>query len=123
MPVRSLNSSVLKWPDRKEVDQAVRKWADTELKKHPEVCLVGYIGSYARGDWGVGSDLDLIVILEKSSEPFERRTLSWDVRKLPVPCDMLVYAKKEWEDLGRKGDRFYRTVMADAVWIYRKECA
>jgi hypothetical protein len=31
MPVRSLSSSVLKWPDVQTVDLAVRRWANTLL--------------------------------------------------------------------------------------------
>ena len=52
MPVRSLTSSVLRWPDRDRVDQAVRTWAATERKLHSKLLRFGYFGSYARGDWG-----------------------------------------------------------------------
>ena len=52
MPVRSLTSSVFKWPNRSQVDQAVRKWAADEVKRHPGVVRLGYFGYYARGDWG-----------------------------------------------------------------------
>ncbi len=71
MPVRSLNSSVLKWPDKETVDFAVRCWAERMARVRKDVLQIGYFGSYARGDWGVGSDLDLIVIIESSSEPVE----------------------------------------------------
>ena len=72
MPVKSLNSSVLKWPDRNTVDQAVRSWSREQAMQRPELERCGYFGSYARGDWGVGSDLDLIAIVDAASEPFER---------------------------------------------------
>ena len=116
MPVRSLSSSVLKWPDAREVDEAVRRWVDRVVMIHPEVVRVGYFGSYARGDWGVGSDLDLIIIVDRSDEPFERRA-RWDATKLPVPTDVLVYTQDEWEDLSQRG-RFYERVMHEAVWMY-----
>lgn len=53
MPVRSLNSSVLKWPNRKTVDKAVRHWAARFVKNRPEVIRLGYFGSYleATGAW------------------------------------------------------------------------
>jgi len=63
MPVRSLNSSVFKWPDAETVDQALRSWVEKVLLDNNDIIRLGYFGSYARGDWGVGSDLDLIVIL------------------------------------------------------------
>ena len=70
MPVRSLNSSVLKWPDQKTVIKALKDWMIVEADHQPELIELGYFGSYARGDWGVGSDLDLIAILSHSTIPF-----------------------------------------------------
>jgi predicted nucleotidyltransferase len=119
MPVRSLSSSVLKWPDKEAVDFAVRRWAQHMAGERKDVLQIGYFGSYARGDWGVGSDLDLIVIVESSSEPMERRAAKWDTTELPVPADLLVYAEDEWKKM-RSQERFGRTVMREAVWVYQK---
>lgn len=116
MPVRSLNSSVLKWPDAKEVDAAARQWAEEAVKSKQNVLAICYFGSYARGDWGVGSDLDLIVIVESSSQPFIRRSVEWNATELPVPADVMVYTKEEWQSISEK--RFYKVVMREAVWIY-----
>ena len=52
MPVRSLTSSTLKWPDAQTVDEAVRALAQRLAGVHPELRRLGYFGSYARGDWG-----------------------------------------------------------------------
>ncbi len=117
MPVRSLDSSVLKWPDAKTVDAALRRWTEKAVQNRQDILRIGYFGSYARGDWGVGSDLDVIIILESSELPFERRSIEWNVTELPVPVDVMVYTKKEWQSL-RKG-RFYQTVMQEAVWVYQ----
>jgi len=48
-PQRSLNSLVLKWPDRDVVDRAVRVWAQEAGKQFPGLRRVGYFGSYAPG--------------------------------------------------------------------------
>jgi len=80
---------------------------------------IGYIGSYARGDWGVGSDVDIVIIVEHSTLPFERRAAQWDVTELPVPADVLVYTLDEWRSLPRQG-RFYQTVLREAVWVYER---
>ena len=68
MPVR-LTSSVLKWPDLTAVRQAVERWATTVTQNRADIARIGYFGSYAHGDWGVGSDLDLIVVVTQSSGP------------------------------------------------------
>ena len=118
MPVKSLNSSVLKWPDRSTVDRAARSWAANEVVKHPELLRLGYFGSYARGDAGVGSDLDLIAIVGQDSEPFERRSLTWDLNALPVPAELIVYTQEEWERLQQRGQRFVRMLKSQVVWVY-----
>ena len=120
MPVRLLTSSVLKWADAKTVDGAVRRWAQRVAQDKQDVLEIGYFGSYARDDWGVGSDLDLIIIVDSSKQPFERRVVEWDVTELPVPADVLVYTKEEWQSLSK--GRFYQTVMQEAVWVYQR-CA
>jgi len=117
MPVRLLNSSVLKWPNAPSVDQAVRRWANRIVRERKQIRRIGYFGSYARGDWGVGSDLDLIVIVDNSDQPFETRAGEWDTTELPVPADVLVYTLKEWESL-RRQKRFHQTLINEAIWIY-----
>jgi uncharacterized protein len=93
MPVKSLNSSVLKWPDKTRVAEAARIWAREQKRLHPELVRLGYFGSYARGDWGVGSDL--VAIVTGSSAPFGRRSLDWNLEQLPVPAEILVYTRDE----------------------------
>jgi predicted nucleotidyltransferase len=118
MPVRSLNSSVFKWPDRKTVDEATRAWAGSVREQHPGLLRLGYFGSYARGDWGVGSDLDLVAIVTDSPEPFERRALDWDLNSLPVPAELLVYTLDEWKSMSLEATRFARTLERETVWIF-----
>lgn len=118
MPVRSSNSSVFTWPDPLKVDRHIRSWILVEAAKHPELRGLAYFGSYARGDWGVGSDLDLLAVIDNSSEPFHRRSLSWDLGPLPVPADLLVYTVAEWKQMVAEGGRFARTVEREAIWVY-----
>ena len=117
MPVRSLNSSVLKWPDAISVECAARAWAKRIAQNETRVRRVGYFGSYARGDWGVGSDLDVVIIVNDSDQPFENRARACDATELPVPTDVLVYTLREWETLPRD-ERFYKTLLSEVVWIY-----
>ncbi len=121
MPVRSLNSSVIKWPDTASVDEALRVWANSVSASRPDVFRVGYIGSHARGDWGVGSDLDVIIIVETAAEPFERRSLKFDLSVIPVPVDLLVYTRAEWQTLAEAKGKFWSTVDHEAVWVYQRE--
>jgi len=118
MPVRSSNSSVLVWPDRTIVDRAVRAWAAAAAARRGDVRRIGYFGSYARGDWGVGSDLDLVAIVDAAVEPFERRAVTWPVEALPVPADLLVYTESEWQALVERGGRFAAVLSRETVWVW-----
>lgn len=121
MPVKSLNSSVIKWPDQKAVHNAVSDWAKKVSQDHLKVIRIGYIRSYARGDWGVGNDLDLIIILEWSEQPFWQRALELPLPDLPVPTDMLVYTMDEWQSMAEQETRFYKTVLREARWVYARD--
>lgn len=121
MPVRSLSSSVLKWPERAEVEKAVQAWATRAADDHPNLLRLGVFGSYARGDAGVGSDLDLVAVVEDSEQPFERRGVEWELTELPVPAEILVYTREEWERLMGEGGRFARTLEREARWLFERE--
>jgi hypothetical protein len=101
------------------VDTAVRNWAQNEIKKHPHLLSLGYFGSYARGDWGVGSDLDLVAIVRDSAQPFAKRSLAFDLNALPVPAGMLVYTAKEWKTIMAQAQRFSQVLCREVVWLIR----
>lgn len=117
MPVRSLRSSVLVWPNLECVDRAARAWATDQAAAWNGVVAAGYFGSYARGDYGPGSDLDLVLIVAKPRRPFTERPIDWDVSGLPVPADLVVYTPDEWTRLQAGGGRFARTLAAETVWV------
>lgn len=117
MPVRSSTSSVLRWPDATTVRQAAARWARAIARRNPSVRRVGYFGSYARGDWGVGSDLDLVVVVDRADQPFARRAAAWDVTSLPVPVDLLVYTLDEWAALLQQG-RFGQVLAREVIWLW-----
>lgn len=116
--MRSLSSSVFRWPDLEAVDRALHEWAAAVIaQRNDGVLRIGYFGSYARGKWGVGSDLDLAIVVDRSDEPFERRAIGWDTSSLPVPTDLLVYTASEWEAMATTS-AFVRTIAREAVWVY-----
>ena len=120
MPVRSLSSSVMKWPDLATVTEALRRWVGRAVQGRGEVMRVGFFGSYARGDWGVGSDLDLLIIVSDAGLPFERRAIEWDATDLPVPADVLVYTVDEWESM-RRDNPFGRRLARETHWLYGRQ--
>jgi predicted nucleotidyltransferase len=117
MPVRSLTSPVLRWPDAEAVRRAAEAWAEALVETEPQVVAIGYFGSYARGDAGAGSDLDLVVVVRESALPFERRAARWPLESLPVPADLLVYTTAEWCGLAGRSPRFARALHDETHWL------
>ena len=117
MPVSLLNSSVFKWPDAATVDHAVRCWAERVSQERKDIIRIGYFGSYAKGNWGVGSDLDLVIIVKSSELPFNRRAVEWDTLELPVPVDVLVYTEAEWQTRDREA-KFFKTLEKETIWVF-----
>ena len=120
MPVRSLHSSVLKWPNREKVHEALQDWAAAVGRENEHVARVGYFGSYARGDWGVGSDLDVVILVSRTDRLFERRAMDFDVTGLPVPADVLVYTKAEWAKMQPEESRHAANMQRETVWVWTR---
>jgi predicted nucleotidyltransferase len=97
----------------------VRQWAAEQVSRRHDIARIGYFGSYARGDCGVGSDVDLIVVVEASAVPFEQRAPDFDCTPLPVPCDLLVYTNTEFL-AALSTSRFANVLRDEVVWVYAK---
>lgn len=116
MPVRSLRSSVLRWPNREAVETALKAWLQAHAP--PGLLALGYFGSYARGEAGVGSDLDLILLVRESPLPPWQRPAQLPLEELPVPAEALVYTLEEWKALPQKSPRFAEALRRETRWVF-----
>jgi len=121
MPVRLLTQSVLHWPDPAEVLAAVRHWAVEQANRQPSLGRVAIYGSYGRGDAGVGSDLDLLLIDGAAQGPQHGRLRQWPLEQLPLSCDALVLTPLEFETLLASNQRLAIELKRDASWIWERE--
>jgi len=99
MPVRLLTQSRLRWPEAAEVLAAVVRWAEEQAERNDGLHRVGVFGSYGRGDAGVGSDLDLVLIDDNTSGTQSQRYRQWPFEQLPLSGDALVLTQQEWDEL------------------------
>lgn len=126
MPVRSLTQSLLRWPEPERVLRAVRDWAEQEAQHCPSLQRVGVYGSYGRGDAGVGSDLDLVLIDAAAKGTQSARYRTWPFERLPLSCDALVLTPDEWRELMQNGNNdpvrqtMVRALQSDARWIWER---
>jgi hypothetical protein len=98
------------------IDQATA-WARTQQDQNPDLLAVGVFGSYGRGDAGVGSDLDLVLLLKACELPIWERLRRWDTGALPLACDLLVYSRKEWQSLPQWNPRLAAALGQDTRWL------
>ena len=117
MPVRSLNQSVLRWPKPELILAAVQQWAEAQQALRPSLAKVGVFGSYGRGDAGVGSDLDLLLVDGVAIGPQQQRLLTWPFERLPLSCDALVLTPTELQELLASGSRMAIELQRDLRWL------
>jgi uncharacterized protein len=66
-----------------------------DLGQRPEVLAVVLFGSLGAGQMGVGSDVDLLIVLSHSDQPFLERTLHYKPDTFPVDLDVFPYTLQE----------------------------
>ncbi len=118
MPVRLLSSSVKKWPSAEEVFEAFRHWANGQTANRRDIKRIGCFGSIVNGKWGVGSDLDIIIVLSECNLLFTYRSKEWDITSLPVDADVVVLTDHEIEN--HKSRRFREMLEREVRWIVGK---
>lgn len=120
MPVRSLTQSLLRWPEPEIVLCQTTAWAERMAGEHPGLVRVGVFGSYGRGDAGVGSDLDLLLIDRQATGPQHQRLRIWPFEELPLSCDALVLTPQEHHAL-LVGDSAMAAALArDSRWLWQR---
>ena len=112
---RSSNSSVLRWPERAVVDTSFRQRITVLAEEVAGIETAGYYGSYARGDWGVGSDLDVFLIVSDGSAA--ERKKRWDFLTLPVPVDVMVLRSSEFLSMKKHRRRFVDVLENESVVV------
>ena len=117
MPVPSPSGFVRRWPAAAEVLEQAAAWAALQRSGNPELLAVGVFGSYGCGTAGVGSDLDLLLILQRCDEPIWNRLRRWDTSSLPLACDLLVYSLEEWRSLPQWNPKLAEALLNDTRWL------
>lgn len=77
-------------------------------------------GSYARGEAGVDSDLDLLVVVPDSPLPRYARAIHARevVNDMPQPKDIVVLTRKEWETDQRVVCSLASTVLREGIRLH-----
>lgn len=124
MPSRSSHTVRHDAVPEAQVFAAARRWAEHLLATCPEVRSVGCFGSYARGDYVPGSDLDVLIEVSAlhtgTSGQMADRADPYLPAGLPVGVELLVYTTEELKRLRAEKNAFLRTVEGELQWLARR---
>jgi predicted nucleotidyltransferase len=95
MPEPSSPSVKVTFTNRNQILTALENLIQEWTQQHPELEQVILFGSYARGDYFPGSDVDVLLILETSDQPFLKRIPKFLPTQFPVDIDIFPYTKDE----------------------------
>jgi len=109
--------------DRERALALAREAAHRLAAAHPSVTRVLLFGSFARGDYTVKSDLDLLVVF--SACELERRERVRELLgSLPAyPIDLFPYTESELSAAAREGDPFLTRALEEGLEVFRRATA
>ena len=88
------------------------------LKRNLGPARIWVFGSYARGTWESGSDLDLLVEMETDLAPEQRRIQARKaLGRKPCPVDVLVYTPAEIEERRNSLGSIIPTILREGVLL------
>jgi len=95
--------------DREKIYEQLKEFAHLLKIKH-KVKKVYLYGSFARGDFNEGSDIDLIIVGEFENKMPQRINKIFNLTSLPI--EPLVYTEAEFEQMKERA--FLKEVLATA---------
>ena len=99
-----------------DIKSAARKLGEAA---HAERVIL--FGSYARGEAGTNSDVDLLIVAESDQPRFKRScALYQTLRPYPFAMDLLVYTPQEFEQARQLPLSFISTVVREGKTLYAR---
>jgi len=87
----------------------------------PELESVVLFGSLARGEAVPGSDVDLLLILERCDLPWMERLVRYAVSPVAgVTVEVFPYTRTEVERMEAEGNWFIRQALREGVVLYQR---
>jgi predicted nucleotidyltransferase len=117
---RSFGSVKIFSLDREGIRAALRRHVDARYGADPNAVAVYLFGSFARGTAVPGSDLDLLVVVERDPWPPRDRLPDHLPGAFPVGVDVIVWTRAEMEERLARRDRLARAVLAEGETLFER---
>ena len=100
-----------------EVLEGLRLYVE-RLKEELKPRLVLLFGSFARGDYNEGSDVDLLIVAEFKEHFLDRIGLLMKLNTFHIPIEPIGYTPQEFQDMRERGNPFILEVLERGKVLY-----
>lgn len=102
-----------------EIFETIAKYQDKVIQKLKPKKIILF-GSFARGDFNKGSDVDLIVIGDWQQDFLDRIKVLLDMNEFGLPLEPIGYTEQEFEQIADEGNRFISEVITTGKVVYSR---
>ncbi len=107
-----------RFADHDEIVAIARRLAHRIAAEYAHVSRVILFGSFARGDYGPKSDLDLLVVLLQSEIPIRERISELLKLVSEYPTDIFPLTVAELQSRIAEGDPFIAKALAEGILLH-----
>ncbi len=115
-----LPSARPRFVNRSQILSLAKRTAKRIAANHPEVTRILLFGSFARGDFGTRSDMDLLIVLKSSDLPIRDRIAEFLKNCSEYPTDVFPLTEMELETRLKSSDPFWVRALREAIECYRR---
>ncbi len=106
--------------DEEKVEKAIEEFIK-KLSKDANVLKIVIFGSFVRGDYAPGSDVDFLIILRNSDKKFVDRIPDFIPQNFPVDVDVFPYTLEEIEKMKKSGNTFIKRIFKEGKVLFERE--
>jgi len=106
--------------EKEKVWKALRELAGDLEERHPEIVRAIVFGSLVHDRAVPGSDVDLLLVLDRSELPFLDRPAKYRPERFPVGLDIFAYTSDEMEQMLAEGNFFLRRALAEGKALFER---
>ena len=110
------------WPDNfinRESNKIVKRFINLIIKTF-NLKKVIIFGSFARGDYHKGSDLDLIIVGEFKERFIDRIGKIIELNDTNLEIDAMVYTEEEFQKMIKERRPFIEQALEEGIVVYEK---
>lgn len=102
-----------------EIFERINKYRDRLIREIKPKRIILF-GSFARGDFNEGSDVDLIVIADWHEPFLDRIKVLLDMNDFGLPLEPIGYTEDEFEQMAKEGNPFISEVITSGKVIHKR---